>query len=134
MVDLVEKSKATLLTVQLWDYKFFQYFVTHGLTSSVRGWLITKRNFFTFKYTKKQKPRIYGFKFLNFEVRSSAVFFLPKITATLLTEEFSFQLCVYLFLKQKDIMLRRDTAKTYGAHFKYYWFLVSDRKFNWDFL
>ena len=61
-------------------------------------------------------------------------FFLPKITATLLTEEFSFQLCVYLFLKQKDIMLRRDTAKTYGAHFKYYWLLVSDRKFTWDFL
>ena len=57
-----------------------------------------------------------------------------KITATLLTEEFSFQLCVYLFLKQKDIMLRRDIAKTYGAHFKYYWLLVSDQKFNWDFL
>jgi len=64
-------------------------------------------------------------------------FFLPKITATLLTEEFppiSFQLCVYLFLKQNDIMLRRNTAKTYGARFKYYWLLVSDRKFNWEFL
>lgn len=45
-------------------------------------------------------------------------FFSPKITATLLTEEFppiSFHLSVYLFLKQNDIMLGRDAAKTYGA-------------------
>ena len=49
----------------------------------------------------------------------------------LLTEAFpsiSFHLSVYLFLKQNDIMLRRDT------HFKYYRLLVSDRKFNWEFL
>ena len=55
----------------------------------------------------------------------------------LLTEAFppiSFHLSVYLFLKQNDIMLRRDTAKTYGAHFKCYRLLVSDRKFNWEFL
>lgn len=42
-------------------------------------------------------------------------FFLPKITATLLTEEFSFQLCVYLFLKQNDIMLRRDSDNLWRA-------------------
>ena len=52
---------------------------------------------------------MYGLKFLNFEFVSSQL--LPKKPVALFTEEFppfSF-LYMYLFLKQNDIMLGRDS-------------------------